>query len=275
MPETSSEIEPARSDSLARKDIDWTHGPVGGVLREGLGRLVFDPLLRIYTHRQVTGQENLEGLDGPIIFVANHASHLDTPAILRSLPRPWRRRTVVGAAADYFYKGKLRATAVSIAFNTVPIERRSRRNGSGQLDHIDRMLEEGSCLLLFPEGTRRTSDTGGRVRRGAAAIAARHDAFIVPIYLEGTGRAFPPGRLWFRGVLPFKRHSVTVHIGKPIPPTPPEEETVSITQRITHFFETRRSGERKRDRLLRRRHESPAEEPPAQPAGDGGPGVGR
>lgn len=253
------------SDSLARKDIKWAHGPVGGMLREGLGRFVISPVMGIYTRQRITGRENLEGLEGPIVFVANHASHMDTPAILRALPNPWRRKTVVAAAADYFYRSKLKATAVSVAFNTVPIERRPGADGSSKLDHIDRMLERGHSLLLFPEGTRRSSESGGRVRRGAAAIAAKHGAYIVPIYIEGSGRAFPPGRLWFRrrgGIVPVRRHPISIHIGKPIAPTLPEEEAAGITARIAAFFESRRSGERRRG-LRGRRREAQPESPDA------------
>ncbi|HWI21464.1 MAG TPA: lysophospholipid acyltransferase family protein [Baekduia sp.] len=260
----TAEIERAEDDSLARKDVGWTHGPFGGALREGLGRVVLSPLMNFYTARHITGRENLDDLEGPVIFVANHASHMDTPAILRALPKVWRQRTVVAAAADYFYSSKVRATFVSVLFNTVPIERRPGAKGSTKLDHIDRMLEEGYNLLLFPEGTRRAEESGARVRRGAAAIAAKHDAYIVPIYLEGTARAFPPGRFWFRRRGALRRHPVTIHIGKPILPERPEESHVSITARIAHFFESsRKSSESRRERakalLHRKRGDSDAQ----------------
>ena len=38
-------------------------------------------------------------LDGPVIFAANHHSHLDTPLMITSIPTPWRHHLVVGAAA--------------------------------------------------------------------------------------------------------------------------------------------------------------------------------
>ena len=49
------------------------------------------------------GREHLDSVEPPVVFVANHSSHMDTPAILRALPHRWRRRTAVAAAADYFY----------------------------------------------------------------------------------------------------------------------------------------------------------------------------
>ena len=41
---------------------------------------------------QVRGHDNLVGVQGPVIFTANHSSHLDAPLILCSLPPAWRRR---------------------------------------------------------------------------------------------------------------------------------------------------------------------------------------
>ena len=50
------------------------------------------------------GLDRLAGLsDGPVIFAANHHSHLDTPLMLTSLPEPWRHKVFVAAAADYFF----------------------------------------------------------------------------------------------------------------------------------------------------------------------------
>jgi 1-acyl-sn-glycerol-3-phosphate acyltransferase len=91
-------------------DVKWAHGPVGHALREGAGRFLLVPLMTLYTRRRVLGRENLDGLKGPVVLVANHASHMDTPTILRALPHPWRRRTVVAAAADYFYRNRVVAT---------------------------------------------------------------------------------------------------------------------------------------------------------------------
>jgi hypothetical protein len=56
----------------------------------------------LYTRRRLIGRERLDQLTGPVVFVANHNSHMDTPVILRALPGRWRRRTAVAAATDYF-----------------------------------------------------------------------------------------------------------------------------------------------------------------------------
>jgi 1-acyl-sn-glycerol-3-phosphate acyltransferase len=242
--ERSVELGQAARDTVTGLDIEWAHGPLANVLRETAGRFLLAPLMNAYTRRRVSGTENLRGLSGPIVFVANHASHMDTPAILRALPRRWRRRTVVAAAADYFYKRKIVAVAVSLLFNTVPIERRSGRAASRAMTHIDHLLDRGNSLLLFPEGTRARNGAVGRLRFGAAKIAREHGALIVPIYIEGTRAALPPGRRWlrrrYRGLDP-RRHLVTITIGTPINPLSDDESGVAaVTERIARSFEQAR-----------------------------------
>ena len=105
--------------------------------------------------------------------MANHASHIDTPVILAALPRRLRKRTAVAAAADYFYLNRLIAAAVSLVFNTVPMDRDGGWLGKQATEHLDRLLDQGWNLLLYPEGTRSRNGGPGRVRRGAAVLARR------------------------------------------------------------------------------------------------------
>lgn len=242
--ERSVELGQAARDTVAGLDVEWAHGPLATVVRETTGRFLLAPLMNAYTRRRVEGIENLRGLSGPIVFVANHTSHMDTPAILRALPRRWRKRVVVAAAADYFYQSKIVAVAVSLLFNTVPIERRPGRATSRAIAHIDRLLDRGNSLLLFPEGTRNRTGAVGRMRFGAAKIASKHGALIVPIYIEGTSAAMPPGHRWLRrrhrGLDP-RRHLVTITIGAPIRASSQDGTGIAAaTERIARFFEQAR-----------------------------------
>src|SRR5262249_28258247 len=60
------------------------------------------PLARIFAHVEVTGLEHLAALGGPVIFAANHQSHLDTPVILIALSTPWRYRLAPAMAKEFF-----------------------------------------------------------------------------------------------------------------------------------------------------------------------------
>ena len=96
------------------------------VLRESVLIGLLGPAMDFYTRRTVLGLDHFQGLKAPVVFVANHSSHMDTPAILRALPHAWRRRTVVAAAADYFYSKRRLAYPVSLFFSTVPMARDGR-----------------------------------------------------------------------------------------------------------------------------------------------------
>ena len=163
-------------------------------VRENFLRFVLNPTMDYYAARRATGKEKLEGVKGPVILVANHASHMDTPVILSALPRRLRKRTVVAAAADYFYKNRVVASLVSLIFNTVPIERNGGGGGMSKSgSHLDKLLDQGWSLLLYPEGTRSRGGVPGTLRRGAAVLAAAHHLTIVPIRVTGTAQAMPPG----------------------------------------------------------------------------------
>jgi len=199
-------------------------------------QLVLIPVIDYYAARRATGRERLASVKGPVILVANHSSHMDTPVILSALPRRLRKRTAVAAAADYFYRNRLVASLVSLLFNTVPIERRGgglSKNGS----HLDKLLEQGWSLLLYPEGTRARAGMPRRVRRGAAVLAAAHNLTIVPIRVTGTADAMPPGRVWprrlRRGPLP-RRHRIEVSFGEPIPPA---GDPAAMIERVQSFFD--------------------------------------
>jgi 1-acyl-sn-glycerol-3-phosphate acyltransferase len=179
------------------------------------------PIMRYYVRQRVSGREHLKAVDGPVVLVANHTSHLDTAAILRALPRRWRMRTAVLAAADYFYRNRRVAAFVSLVFNTVPVERRAGRSPGESTPLLDRLIRQRWNLLIYPEGTRSRDGKLGSLHRGAAYIAAKHRLRIVPIRVSGTRAVMPPGRGWLRrphGRRWMHRHPVEIDFGSPIDP---------------------------------------------------------
>jgi 1-acyl-sn-glycerol-3-phosphate acyltransferase len=215
----------ARGNELARQyakmDVSWARCGYARAVREGLLRFVLGPMVDFYVRRSAVGREVFDELTPPVIFVANHSSHLDTPTLLGAIPRKWRNRTAVAAAADYFYKKRWKANGVALLFNTVPLGRSGGGLGGGATDHVDRLIGQRWNLLMFPEGTRSRDGEIGKVRSGAAVIAAQHDVDIVPIYVSGTHAAMPPGQNWPKrlpGRFLSRRHKVEVRFGAPIRP---------------------------------------------------------
>ncbi|HVB26897.1 MAG TPA: lysophospholipid acyltransferase family protein [Mycobacteriales bacterium] len=190
----------------------WARSGPARAVREVVIRAGLDPLVRAEVQPVVTGLDVLDGLRPPVIFVANHASHLDTALLLCALPADWRRRTAVAAAADYFFDVWWRAVGSALVFNTFPLERRGAAGagtgaGAGAGAAIGagtgtgataaaRLLARGWNVVVFPEGTRSADGWTGRVRPGAAYLAAGAGVPIVPVAIRGSYAAMPRGRSW-------------------------------------------------------------------------------
>ena len=252
----AAKAAPSRGRELrhaaSQLDVPWARTRLAGLARENFMRFVLNPMMGFYARRRTTGREKIAALKEPVILVANHASHLDTPVILSALPRRLRKRTVVAAAADYFYRNRLTAWFVSLIFNTTPIDRKGGSGMSKEGSHLDTLLDQGWSLLLYPEGTRSRDGVPGRVRRGAAVLAASHHMKVVPIRVTGTREAMPPGRLWPRrleGLPVSKRHRITVSFGEPITPTGDAAELIESVQK---FFADGESANPYKSPYLRR-----------------------
>jgi 1-acyl-sn-glycerol-3-phosphate acyltransferase len=225
--------------NVARLDVPWVRWGIAQVMRAGIIDLGLGQILKGYARIRVQGRDQFKAIDGPVVLVANHSSHLDVLTLLRALPRDVRRRTAVAAAADYFYSKRTVAHAIALTFNTVPLARTGGGARNGGIDHVDKLIDDGWNLVLFPEGTRSRDGSIGRLRSGAAVIAAQHDIPIVPIYLKGTYDTMPPGRNWPArkpGRFVSRRHTIEATIGCPIrgeDGQPPSE----VMQQVRVFFE--------------------------------------
>jgi 1-acyl-sn-glycerol-3-phosphate acyltransferase len=222
----------------ARMDVRWARWAPVRALREGLMNFGLGPAIDLYTTTRVEGGEVFDTLRHPVIFVANHSSHLDTPTILRAMPLKWRQRTAVAAAADYFYKSRLKAYGVAVLLNTVPLARNGGGMSNGATDHVDRLIDQRWNLLMFPEGTRSRDGKIGKLRSGAAVLAAEHGIAIIPIHVTGTHAAMPPGLNWPKrlpGRFFSRRHQVLVRFGEPIWPGVDEHRT-EVMARVREFF---------------------------------------
>src|SRR5437588_5679010 len=97
------------------------------------------PLVRAVAAPTIDGLDRIEHLSGPAVFAANHASHVDTPLLLTTLPERFRHHTAVAAGADYFFDKRWKAALWAFLINGFPIERtRISRRGAelaGRLLH--------------------------------------------------------------------------------------------------------------------------------------------
>ncbi|ANH40110.1 2-acyl-glycerophospho-ethanolamine acyltransferase [Nocardioides dokdonensis FR1436] len=190
---------------------DWARRRPAVAAREVAQKVGLAPVFRSQVRTRVEGLDVLARTPGPVIFVANHASHLDTPLLLLSLPDEWRRRTAVAAAADYFFDTWWRAVGSSLLFNTFPIDRR----GGSMSATPGEVLADGWSLVIFPEGTRSKDGWASTFRMGAAYLSHTHDVPVVPVAHRGTFAAMPRGAGW-PGKDAGARRPLTVRFGEPL-----------------------------------------------------------
>jgi 1-acyl-sn-glycerol-3-phosphate acyltransferase len=184
------------------------------------------PAARFLAPTTVRGLEHLEHVDGPVIFAANHASHIDTPLLLTTLPVEFRHRTVVAAASDYFFDRTWKSVLWSFALAAIPIERSKVNRRSA--DTAAELLADGWSLVIFPEGGRSPDGWTQPFRGGAAYLARRTERPVVPVYLHGTRHVLPkkpddgraPGGSGTesRRVARLRRSPIAVLFGAPMSP---------------------------------------------------------
>ncbi|MAG72243.1 MAG: AMP-binding protein [Vicinamibacterales bacterium] len=173
------------------------------------------PIARLFVRLEVGGREHLDGLPGPVIFAANHQSHIDTPAILSALPGRWRYRVAPAMAKEFFkahffpanhprrarFTSSLSYYLAALFFNAFPLPQREA--GTRQtLRYIGDLVSDGYCPLIFPEGRRDAPDEIEAFQPGVGMIAARLEVPVVPVRIFGASRVLPqrahmarPGRV--------------------------------------------------------------------------------
>ena len=205
-------VEPASSDKRTGADFPtgwarrWPARMARAAIVEGPMRLTVAAL----ASPDRRGSDRLDDVDGPLIFAANHHSHIDTPLLITSIPEPWRHKLVVAAAADYFFGTRVTGAVSALAIGAIPIER--SKVGRRSADAAADLIADGWNLLIYPEGGRSPDGWGQTFRGGAAYLAKRCGVPVVPIHVEGTGRILRKGHSLPRA----SRTSVT--IGDPMLP---------------------------------------------------------
>jgi 1-acyl-sn-glycerol-3-phosphate acyltransferase len=173
-------------------DTDWARRFPARLTRLAVLEGVLRPTVAALGAPERAGIDRLHGLgEGPVIFAANHHSHLDTPVLLTSIPEPWRHKVFVGAAADYFFRNRVTSAASALVMGAIPIERSKVTRRSA--DQAAELLDAGWSMLIFPEGGRSPDGWGQPFRGGAAYLSNRCGVPVVPVHLEGTGRILRKG----------------------------------------------------------------------------------
>jgi 1-acyl-sn-glycerol-3-phosphate acyltransferase len=219
-------------------DLGWARAEPVRSIRWLIQRALLLPFTEAMVHPKVEGREFVRDLERPVIFAANHSSHADTSLILHSLTDAARDRTVVAAAADYWFKHPLLGNVVSLFLNTFPF---SRTGGAqGQLHSSSQLLKSGWNLVLFPEGSRSPDGRIQEFKPGVGYLARETGTPVVPVHIQGAFQVMPRHQPL---PLPGK---VRVRIGKPMTPQA-KEGTREFTARVEKAVRTLSADSRQPD----------------------------
>jgi 1-acyl-sn-glycerol-3-phosphate acyltransferase len=142
-------------------------------------------LMRLLFRVEGHGLEHVPAT-GAVLFVANHSSVLDPPLVGGMAPR---RLTFLAKAELFRVPG---FGALISRLGAQPLRREGADPAALRTAH--RVLEEGKALLVFPEGTRGEEGVLRPAKPGAALLAMQTGVPVVPVYVSGSGRAWPRGR---------------------------------------------------------------------------------
>lgn len=125
-----------------------------------------------------------------VILASNHASYLDPPAIGLSA-----ERRITFLAKEYLFRTFL-VGPVLRGLGAYPIK--TQADDFRTIRQLLKILEQGRCVAVFPEGTRSSDGRLKEAESGIGFLAVKSASWVVPVYIQGTFQAFPRQARWIR-----------------------------------------------------------------------------
>ena len=207
--------------------------------------LLVRPAIMLLGWPRIEGRENLEGVNGPVLVIANHVDDVDVGFIQTALPARLRHRLATGTGGEALqalrtppperrpiqrlYDRVKWALGVAL-LNLFPLPREAAFLKS--FAYAGHCVDRGYSVLLFPEGHHTTDGKLLPFRAGAGLLAARLAIPVVPMRIDGlfevkqAGRKFAaPGR-------------IRVRIGEPVqfePDADPRAAAQELRKRVENL----------------------------------------
>jgi len=139
---------------------------------------------------RVVGTERIP--QGTCLFVANHTSSADAPAVVGAIPR-----RIAVLLKESLFKWPIVGQAFTLA-HFVPVNRSSRESAIGSVDKATTAMKEGQSFLIYPEGTRSPDGRLQEFKKGAVVMAISAGVLIVPMACSGAHRVMAKRSLVIR-----------------------------------------------------------------------------
>ncbi len=187
------------------------------------------PATMLLARPEIRGRENLRGVRGPVLVVANHVTSVDVGCVLAALPGKFRHRLATAMEAErlwgmrhpsgmgWFLRmvNRMDYFLVIALFNVFPLPKQTGFRES--FAFAGELADKGWNVLVFPEGERTKDGKVGRFRGGVGLLATKLDLPVVPVRIDGLWE-LAQARLAGRSsrLKPVPRGAVKVTIGKPV-----------------------------------------------------------
>ena len=133
----------------------------------------------------------------PCVYFANHSSHGDFVLVWAVLPPRLRKQARPVAGAEYWLKSKVSTFIGRDVFNAVLIEREREKRTQDPIALMTTAIDDGSSLILFPEGTRNQTDARLLPFKSGLfhLVSASPDVDLVPVWINNLNRVMPKGEI--------------------------------------------------------------------------------
>jgi len=165
---------------------------------------------------------------GNVIIASNHISNLD-PIILGLA----YRRRISYLAKDTLFKNKI-FSWVLFHVSTFPVKRNTADIGA--LREALKRLSRGGSLVMFPEGTRKSTMGEKEPQQGIGFLAVKSGVPVIPAYILGSDKVLPDGAKW---LTPGK---ITVLLGEPIAFARPNKDYAHISSELMERIDSLKSS---------------------------------
>lgn len=180
----------------------WQIGILPRIIRFIFQQILF---LLLNSFEKISIDSTTQFSKKPMIFTANHSSHLDGPTFLKAISKT-NKKIVIIVAKDYFFEKPFLGFLMRLFFNAIPIDRDGAIEKT--LYSLGAYIDKGYSILIFPEGTRSTDGKITKFKQGIGFIIKEMQLPVVPIKIKGTYELLPKGAHFPRKGL------VTIVVGK-------------------------------------------------------------
>lgn len=157
----------------------------------------------LYIYFKVVYKAEIKGLnnipkEGALVFCGNHRSFLDAPLMMAT-----NKRFARFMAKEDLRKNKFLAF-LAIIFDAIYVKRDSKDLLS--IKEALKTLKQGGCIAIYPEGTRNGLEKGEKVKDGAAFLALRSAAKVLPVGISGGEKAFKKMTINYGEAIDFSKY---------------------------------------------------------------------